>query len=120
MWRACSGRGGSRSLSRRSSPPPARARATTWTSQSFRNRLRIDSTAGRKMKRRLVNMLLPAALLLLCCGTAAAAQTEPCRLERAVAPDYGGVMLGTKLEALAQMFPGSEDLQKGAQVPSDS
>ena len=63
------------------------------------------------MKRHLANILLAAALL--CCGVAAAAQ-EPCRLERAVAPDYGGVMLGMKVEELARMFPGSEDLQKGA------
>ena len=42
---------------------------------------------------------------------------EPCRLERAVAPDYGGVMLGMKVAEVARMFPGSEDLQKGA--PAD-
>ena len=67
-------------------------------------------------------MLALAAALLGCCGVtsvtaataATAAQGEPCRLERAVAPDYGGVMLGMKAEALARMFPGSEDLQKGA------
>ncbi|MDT5269571.1 MAG: hypothetical protein QOH49_1757 [Acidobacteriota bacterium] len=70
------------------------------------------------MKRRLANILLLAATLL-CCGTAAAAQ-EPCRLERAVAPDYGGVMLGMRLEALAQMFPGSEELQKGTQGAGSS
>jgi hypothetical protein len=71
------------------------------------------------MKRRLVNILLPAAWLL-CCAAAAAAQGEPCRLERAVAPDYGGVMLGTKLAEVARMFPGSEDLQKGVQGAHDS
>ena len=71
------------------------------------------------MKRRLVNILLPAAWLL-CCVTAAAAQGEPCRLERAVAPDYGGVMLGAKLAELARVFPGSEDLQKGVQGANDS
>lgn len=68
------------------------------------------------MKRRLVNIIILAAALL-CCGPAASAaraQAEPCRLERAVAPDYGGVMLGMKVEELARMFPGSEDLQKGA------
>jgi hypothetical protein len=64
------------------------------------------------MKGRLVNILLLAAALL-CFGPAARAQ-EPCRLERAVAPDYGGVMLGMKVEELAGMFPGSEELQKGA------
>ena len=73
------------------------------------------------MKRHLANIIVLAAALL-CCGavtTAARAQAEPCRLERAVAPDYGGVMLGMKTEELARMFPGSEDLQKGAQVPGD-
>lgn len=64
------------------------------------------------MKGPLVNILLLAAALL-CCGSAARAQ-EPCRLERAVAPDYGGVMLGMRAEELARMFPGSEDLQKAA------
>jgi hypothetical protein len=73
------------------------------------------------MKRHLANMLALAAALLCCCGatSAAAAQGEPCRLERAVAPDYGGVMLGMKAAELARMFPGSEDLQKGAQGPAD-
>lgn len=73
------------------------------------------------MKRRLGNILALAAALL-CCGpfeSAARAQSEPCRLERAVAPDYGGVMLGMKAEELARMFPGSEDLQKGAQGAGD-
>ncbi|MFL6254833.1 MAG: hypothetical protein ACJ74T_07405 [Pyrinomonadaceae bacterium] len=65
------------------------------------------------MKRQLGNILLLAAVLVGC-GAVARAQ-EPCRLERAVAPDYGGVMLGMKLEELARMFPGSEDLQKGTQ-----
>jgi hypothetical protein len=70
------------------------------------------------MKRSLAQVLLLAAALL-CCGplaSVAAAQGEPCRLERAVAPDYGGVMLGMKAEELARMFPGSEDLQKWAQA----
>src|SRR5215203_6472167 len=73
------------------------------------------------MKRALANILAPAAALL-CCATVtpvAAAQEAPCRLERAVAPDYGGVMLGMKAEELARMFPGSEDLQKGAQGAGD-
>lgn len=70
------------------------------------------------MKRQLGNILLLAAALV-CCGAVARAQ-EPCRLERAVAPDYGGVMLGMKLEELAQMFPGSEELQKGTQGASNS
>jgi hypothetical protein len=68
------------------------------------------------MKRHFGKILLLAAALP-CCGSgasAAAAQDEPCRLERAVAPDYGGVMLGMKAGELAQMFPGSEDLQQGA------
>ena len=71
------------------------------------------------MKRYLANILALAAVLI-CCGGAAASQEEPCRLERAVAPDYGGVMLGMKAEELARMFPGSEDLQKGAQGAADS
>jgi hypothetical protein len=71
------------------------------------------------MKRDLANILALAAALVCCASVtpAAAAQEEPCRLERAVAPDYGGVMLGMKAEELARMFPGSEDLQKGA--PAD-
>src|SRR5215211_4353966 len=75
------------------------------------------------MQRRLANILAPAAALLCCAlaPAAAAAQSEPCRLERSVAPDYGGVMLGMRAEELARMFPGSEDLQKvvpGAGTPS--
>jgi len=70
------------------------------------------------MKRDLANILALAAALL-CGASAAAAQGEPCRLERAVAPDYGGVMLGMKPAELAQMFPGSEDLRKGALGPGD-
>lgn len=59
--------------------------------------------------------LRPLLLLasLLCCARAAAAQ-EPCRLERAVAPDYGGVMLGMRPEELSRMFPGSDELQRAA------
>lgn len=56
-------------------------------------------------------------LLLACvaaCARGAAAQEEPCRLERAVAPDYGGVMLGMTAEELARMFPGSDELQRAA------
>jgi hypothetical protein len=48
------------------------------------------------MKRHFANILVLAAALL-CCGpfeSAARAQAEPCRLERAGAPDYGGGMLG--------------------------
>lgn len=70
------------------------------------------------MKREFANVILLAAALL-CCGSVTsvtAAQDEPCRLERAVAPDYGGVLLGMKAAELARMFPGSEDLQK---VPAD-
>ena len=70
------------------------------------------------MKRVLANVILLAAALL-CCGPAAGARQEPCKLERAVAPDYGGVMLGMKLEELARMFPGSEDLQKGLRGAAD-
>jgi hypothetical protein len=74
------------------------------------------------MKRHLGNILALAAALL-CCGplaSAARAQAEPCRLERAVAPDYGGVMLGMKAAELSRMFPGSEDLQRGARGAADS
>jgi hypothetical protein len=67
------------------------------------------------MKREFANVIL-LAVALLCCAAVTAAQDEPCRLERAVAPDYGGVMLGMKAGELARMFPGSEDLQK---VPVD-
>jgi hypothetical protein len=52
------------------------------------------------------------AALLLCCARPAPAQ-EPCRIGRAAAPDYGGVMLGMGLEELRRMFPGSEDLRAG-------
>jgi hypothetical protein len=73
------------------------------------------------MKREFTNVILLAAALL-CGGSVAAAQDEPCRIERALAPDYGGVMLGMKAGELARMFPGSEDLQKatrpGASDPS--
>jgi hypothetical protein len=71
------------------------------------------------MKRYLANILLLTAALL-CCGatTVVARAQEPCLLERAVAPDYGGVMLGMKREELARMFPGSEELQKA--MPGDS
>ena len=70
------------------------------------------------MKRHFGNLLILAAAIL-CCASVAAAQGEPCRLERAVAPDYGGVMLGMKPGELARMFPGSEDLQKVGQAPGD-
>lgn len=63
------------------------------------------------MKRPLLRMsLVVVALLSFARGYAA---QEPCRIERAVAPDYGGVMLGMKLEELRRMFPGSDELQKG-------
>jgi hypothetical protein len=48
--------------------------------------------------------------LFLCCAGDLAAQ-EPCRIVRAAAPDYGGVMLGMRPEELGRMFPGSEDLR---------
>lgn len=60
---------------------------------------------------------LKTLLLLACvaaCARGAAAQGEPCRLERAVAPDYGGVMLGMTAEDLARMFPGSDELPRAA------
>lgn len=49
---------------------------------------------------------------VLCCAQSAFAQ-EPCRLDHTVAPDYGGVMLGMRLEEIARMFPGAQDLQPG-------
>ena len=70
------------------------------------------------MKRHLAHILITAAAL---CGCASFTNAqEPCKLERAVAPDYGGVMLGMKPSELARMFPGSEDLQKGARLPPDA
>ena len=74
------------------------------------------------MKRDLGNILALASALLCCAfvTTPASAQAEPCRLERAVAPDYGGVMLGMKAAELSRMFPGSEDLQRGARGAADS
>ncbi len=69
------------------------------------------------MKRHSLKPLLLLACVAACaCGAAA---QEPCRLERAVAPDYGGVALGMSVEELARMFPGSEDLQKAAQGQAD-
>jgi hypothetical protein len=64
------------------------------------------------MKRKLLKSLLLVACAAACAGGAAA--QEPCRIERAVAPDYGGVMLGMKPEELARMFPGSEELPRAA------
>jgi len=64
------------------------------------------------MKRQLLKSLLLAACVAACARGAAA--QEPCRLERAVAPDYGGVMLGMTAEELARMFPGSEELPRAA------
>lgn len=60
----------------------------------------------------IVAVLCYAVAAVLCCAQSMPAQ-EPCRLERAVAPDYGGVMLGMRLEELARMFPGSQELQAG-------
>ncbi len=58
-------------------------------------------------------MTLALAAALICLGARRDAPAqEPCKLERAVAPDYGGVMLGMKAEELARMFPGSEELPK--------
>ena len=64
------------------------------------------------MKRQLLKSLLLLACVAVCAHAAAA--QEPCRLERAVAPDYGGVMLGMTPEELARMFPGSEELPRAA------
>jgi hypothetical protein len=65
------------------------------------------------MKRRILKSLLLLACIAVC-TSGAAAQEQPCRLERAVAPDYGGVMLGMTAEELARMFPGSEELPRAA------
>ncbi|HEX8353179.1 MAG TPA: hypothetical protein VF611_09785, partial [Pyrinomonadaceae bacterium] len=62
------------------------------------------------MKRLSLKPLLLLACAV-CCARGAAAQ-EPCRLERAVAPDYGGVALGMTAEELAGMFPGSDELRR--------
>ncbi|HEX8499786.1 MAG TPA: hypothetical protein VF659_04275 [Pyrinomonadaceae bacterium] len=62
-------------------------------------------------------------LLLLACvagAAGAAGAQEPCRLGRAVAPDYGGVMLGMTAEELARMFPGSEELPRVAAAGADA
>ena len=74
-----------------------------------------------EMKRLGLKTLLLLACLAACAERAAAAapppqEGEPCRLERAVAPDYGGVMLGMTTEELARMFPGSDELQRVAAV----
>jgi hypothetical protein len=73
------------------------------------------------MKRPLLRPLALVALAV-CAAPAASAQEEPCRLERAVAPDYGGVMLGMTAGELARMFPGSDELQKalGAEAGAGS
>lgn len=76
------------------------------------------------MKRHLANIILLAAASVgrgdaAPVASVKMAQGEPCRLERAVAPDYGGVMLGMKAAELARMFPGSDDLRKGAQGAGD-
>lgn len=63
------------------------------------------------MTRKLLKPLLLLAAAV-CCARGDAAAQEPCRLERSVAPDYGGVMLGMTAGELARMFPGSEELQK--------
>lgn len=62
------------------------------------------------MKRQLLKSLLLVACVAACARVAAA--QEPCRLERAVAPDYGGVMLGMTPAELVRMFPGSEELPR--------
>jgi hypothetical protein len=60
----------------------------------------------------MLKPFLLVALFLCCCARGLSAQ-EPCRIGRAAAPDYGGVMLGMRPEELARMFPGSEDLRAG-------
>ncbi|HEX8560678.1 MAG TPA: hypothetical protein VF668_21470 [Pyrinomonadaceae bacterium] len=63
------------------------------------------------MTRELLKPLLLLAAAV-CCARGGASAQEPCRLERSVAPDYGGVMLGMTAAELARMFPGSEELQR--------
>jgi hypothetical protein len=65
--------------------------------------------------KRLCVRLLVMLVAVLCCAQSTTAQ-EPCRLERAVAPDYGGVLLGMRIDELARMFPGSQELQAGPRV----
>src|SRR5919206_3966294 len=62
------------------------------------------------MKRTLFRSFFLAAFALS--AARASGAQEPCRIERAAAPDYGGVMLGMRQEELARMFPGSEELQR--------
>jgi len=62
------------------------------------------------MKRQLLKSLLLLACVAVCAHDTTA--QEPCRIERAVAPDYGGVMLGMTPEELVRMFPGSEELPR--------
>jgi hypothetical protein len=62
--------------------------------------------------KKLRGRLFVLCVVILCCARGHSAQ-EPCRLERSVAPDYGGVMLGMRLEEAGRMFPGSRELQTG-------
>ncbi|HEX8687803.1 MAG TPA: hypothetical protein VF654_14945 [Pyrinomonadaceae bacterium] len=64
------------------------------------------------MKRTLPRPLALLLALAACASASASAQEQPCRLERAVAPDYGGVMLGMTAAELARMFPGSDELRR--------
>jgi hypothetical protein len=68
------------------------------------------------MKKRFARLLILIAVVWCCAQSSFAQESsapEPCQLERALAPDYGGVMLGMRLEELARMFPGSQELQTG-------
>ncbi len=57
-----------------------------------------------------IGRLLIVIASLLCTAHAAAAQ-ERCELDRSIAPDYGGVMLGMGLDELRKMFPASMELR---------
>jgi hypothetical protein len=57
-----------------------------------------------------IGRLALIAASLACCAHASAAQ-ERCELDRSIAPDYGGVMLGMTLDELRKMFPASLDLR---------
>lgn len=64
------------------------------------------------MREPILRLLILTAFAL-CAAPAAAAQGK-CVLERAVAPDYGGVMLGMSVQELRKMFPAAQELEAAA------
>jgi hypothetical protein len=68
------------------------------------------------MRTRIRRLILLAASVL-CCAHASVSQ-EKCELDRSIAPDYGGVMLGMGLDELKRMFPASQDLQSASAATS--